>query len=219
MRTQFEAILLRDEPPVRERLLEALDRDFPEWTHSLASAMERFDAWLRGALTREMAELSAQHRNEFLEPAGRACQRLSQSLQDFRNRLAEQTLATLGVALRTTQVDLPRQDPQPPDIHSGHIFDRNWELLSPVLPMSVFKGVVKRHFQRRLADEVTTNLSRLAAQWEEITSATLRRLETDSIQRLDTFLATVEQLLAASGGGAAGIRADLDRLDALTIKI
>jgi len=53
-------------------------------------------------LAGEMAELSKRHRSDFVEPVHRVNRLLSQSLQDFRNRLSERTLEALGVPLRTT---------------------------------------------------------------------------------------------------------------------
>jgi GTP-binding protein EngB required for normal cell division len=211
-RATFEDLLRRDEAPVRQRLLDDLEREFPAWTRSLSVAMERFDKWLRAGVTREMAALSWQHRGGFLEPARRAGRQLSQCLQDFRNRLAKQTLETLGVPLRTTQVELAAQDLRSPDIRVGRIFDHNWELLSAAAPMSMLKGAVKRHFERRVADVVFMNLSRLASQWDEVVGAALLALEKDSIERLDTLIATIEKLIASAGQEAPRIREDLNRL-------
>ena len=218
-RTAFEELLRRDEEPVRQRLLDGLEREFPAWTRSLSVAMERFDEWLRAGVTREMAALSRQHRGEFLEPARRASRQLSQSLQDFRNRLAKQSLEALGVPFETTQVELATQDPRSPDIRVGRIFDHNWELLSVAAPMSLLQGALKRHFERRVADVVFMNLSRLASQWEEAVGAALLILEKDSIKRLDTLIATIEKLIASAGQDAPRIREDLHRLDAVTIGV
>jgi len=180
--------------------------------------MEEFDRWLSAELTSAMADLSRRHRPRFLEPSRTACRQFSQSLQDFRNRLAQQTLETLGVALRTTQVELQAPDPPAPDIRVGHIFDRNWELLSPLLPMVIIQSVVKNHFRRLVAHAVDTNLSRLAAQWEDLTGAAVGRLEAGAAQRLDTLLTTVERLMAAALDDAGRIREDLRRLEALTME-
>jgi GTP-binding protein EngB required for normal cell division/two-component sensor histidine kinase len=211
-RAAFEEMLRPDESPVRQRLLDGLDREFPAWTRSLGFAMERFDEWLRAGVAREIAALSSRHRDEFLEPARRAGRQLAQSLQDFRNRLAKQTLEALGVPFETTQIELTTQDPRSPDIRVGRIFDHNWELLSMALPMSLLQGAVKRHFEHRVADIVFMNLSRLAAQWEEVTGAALLALEKDSIARLDTLAATIEKLIASAGEDAPRIREDLNRI-------
>ncbi len=211
-RAAFEEMLRPDESPVRQRLLDGLDREFPAWTRSLGFAMERFDEWLRAGVTREMAALSNRHRDEFLKPARRAGRQLSQSLQDFRNRLAKQTLDALGVPFETTQIELTTQEPRSPDIRVGRIFDHNWELLSAAAPMSLLQGAVKRHFARRVAEVVFMNLSRLASQWEEVTGAALLALEKDSIARLDTLVGTLEKLIASAGEDAPRIREDLKRL-------
>jgi GTP-binding protein EngB required for normal cell division len=211
-RATFEEILRQYEAPVRQGLLDELEREFPAWTRSLSAAMERFEEWLRAGVTREMAALSRQHRGEFLEPAQRARRQLFQALQDFRNRLAKQTLDALGVPLETTQVDLTTEDPRAPDVRVGRIFDHNWELLSPVAPMSLLQGAVKRHFKRRVADVVFMNLSRLASQWEEVVGSALVVLEKDSIERIDTLIATIETLIASAGQDGPRIREDLERL-------
>jgi GTP-binding protein EngB required for normal cell division len=216
-RARFEEILRGDEAPVRQRLLDDLEREFPAWTGSLSVAMERFDEWLGASVTREMAALSQGHRGEFLEPARRAGRQLSQSLQDFRNRLAKQSLEALGMPLETTQVELAIQYPRSPDIRVGRIFDHNWELLSAAAPMSLLQGAVKRHFERRVADAVFMNLSRLASQWDETVGAALLVLEKDSIERFDTLIATIEKLIASAGQDAPRIREDLNRLDALAV--
>ena len=101
--------------------------------------------------------------------------------------------------LRTTQIDLRTEDPRSPDVRVGKIFDRNWELLSFLVPMVLVQGVVKKHFERKTADVVFTNLSRLASQWEGIVTGTLSALEKESMRRLDGLVATIERLIASAG--------------------
>ncbi|MGA2588824.1 MAG: dynamin family protein [Bryobacteraceae bacterium] len=212
-RAAFEDLLRKDEEPVRERLLEELQREFPSWTRSLGAAMDRFDDWLRASITLQMAELSEQHRDAFLEPARRVGRQLSQSLQDFRNRVSDRTLEVLEAPLRTTQMEMHAENPRSPDIRIGKIFDHNWELLSFVAPMSLLQGAVKRHFERKVADVVFMNLSRLASQWEEIVNASLVALEKDSIRQFDCLVVTIEKLIASAGQEAPRIREDLNRLE------
>ncbi len=214
-RTAFEEILRKDEAAVRQRLLADLDQAFPAWTRSLKTAMDSFEGWLHKALTWEMAACSMQHRGEFLEPARSVGRQLSQSLQDFRNRLSERTLAVLGVPLRTMQMELQTNDPRSPDVRVGKIFDHNWELLSFAAPMALWKGVIRKHFERAVADVVSMNLSRVASQWEEVVNAALLLLEKDATGRLDSLIVTIDKLLESAGQQAPGIRADLDRIESL----
>ena len=214
-RSAFEDLLRPGETPLRRKLQAELAGRFPSWTRSLSVATAKFDGWMGAALTTEMAELSRRHRHEFVEPVRRAGRQLSQALQDFRNRLSERTLETLGVPLRTTEMELRPEDPASPDVRVGRVFDHNWELLSWLIPMALVKGAVRRHYHRKVEDLVFTNLSRLASQWEEIANGALRTLEKESIRRLDGLIATVEKLLASAGRQAPRIRQDLDRLEEL----
>jgi len=214
-RSSFETLLRPDELPVRNKLQESLDHEFPAWTRSLRVVTEKFDDWLRGVLTSDMAELSKQHRSEFVEPVRRVSRQLSQSLQDFRNRLSERMLETLGVPLRTTEMELQTEDPKSPDVRVGRIFDHNWELLSWLIPMALVRRAVLKHYHRTVEELVFANLSRLASQWEDIVNAALLALEKESMRRLDGLIGTIGKLIASAGQQAPLIREDIQRLDEL----
>jgi hypothetical protein len=57
---------------------------------------------------------------------------------------------------------------------------RERAVFSIAIPISLVKGIVKRHFQRKVADVVFMNLSRLASQWEQVVNASLLELEKES---------------------------------------
>ena len=215
IRATFENSLRNDEGEIQRRLHAALDREYPAWTRSLGLAAEKFEEWIGAALVREMSELSRKHQREFIEPVRRVSRQLSQSLQDFRNRLSERTLETLGVPLRTTEMELHPADPRSPDVRVGKIFDRNWELLSWLIPMTLVKGAVLKHFHRKVDHLVFTNISRLASQWEEIIVAGLLTLEKEAARRLEGLIGTIEKLIASAGQKAPQIREDLEKLEAL----
>jgi GTP-binding protein EngB required for normal cell division len=215
LRSRFEALLQPEEGPVRSRLLAAFEPQFPAWTRSLRFALEQFERWLDAALTGEMTGLSARRREDFIEPVHHAARQLAQSLQDFRNRVSERTLETLGVPLKTTEIEFRLDSPQSPDVRVGRIFDHNWELLSAVVPMPLVKGTVRRHFEGKIADATVTNLSRLVTQWAELVAGSLAALRKEAEHRLDDLVATLERLMAAAGEEAPAIRAGLRRLEAL----
>ncbi len=168
---------------------------------------------------REMAALSAKHRADFTEPLRRVSRRLSQELQDFRNRLSERTLEALGVTLRTTEMGLEPESLLATHVRVGRIFDHNWELISFLVPMRLVHRAVRNHFRRRAADAVFVNLSRLAAHWEDIINAQLSTLEREALRRLDDLVASIEKLVAAAAAEAPRIRADLERLNAIRAEL
>lgn len=215
MRSTFETLLRNDELPVRRKLQASLDREFPTWTRSLAVALKRFDDWLGAALTCEMAELSSKHHGEFVYPVRQVSRQLSQFLQDFRNRLSDRMLETLGAPLRTTEVALQTADPKSPDVRVGKIFDRNWELLSWLIPMSLVQSIVMKHYQAKVEEVVFTNISRLVAQWQDIVNASLLALEKESVRRLDGLIETIEKLIASAGQQAPQIREDIRLVEGL----
>lgn len=103
-------------------------------------------------------------------------------------------------------------EPHTPDIYIGRVFDRNWELLSPVLPMSMIAPLVQRHFERTLSWVIEKNLSRLATQWDESIRGAMAELLSEAYRRIDELVATVGHLLSSVSHDAPRIRDDLDRL-------
>jgi len=144
---------------------------------------------------------------------------LSQSLQDFRNRISEAALAALGVPLRTTEVEFDIQSPQVPDIRIGKIFDRNWELISLFLPMFAVKGILEAHFRRKIYDTVFKNLSRLAFQWEDLVNAGLFQMEKEAFLRLNNLVSTVEHLLTPGLQQTPNIEQDLAKINAALLSL
>jgi len=213
-REQFARVLEAHEREIDARLLEEFKQKYPAWTKSLSVAAREFAAWLEPAITEEMTRLSAGHRNDFLEPLHKVGRQLSQSLQDFRNRISERTIEALGVPLRTTEVEIEAKDPRSPDIRIGRLFDREWELISFAIPMSLVKGIVRRHFRRKIADTVFKNLSRLASQWEKSVNTALYAMDKEAAGRLEDLIGSIVRLLAAAGRETPQIRDDLSRIDA-----
>jgi len=197
---------------LKTRLTEALESEFPHWTRSLDFALKSFEAWVGHSLAEELAAISAKHRVEFLAPLDRIKKQVLRSLQGFRDQLSERALRAFGVPLRTTEVEIKPQEPSDPDIRVGHVFDRSWELGSPVAPMSLVKGIVRRHFRRRVPDMVEINLSRVATQWEQSINSALLQLYTEAERRVVELVHTVERLLASSSDRIPQIQDDIRRI-------
>jgi len=195
------------------RLRDALEAAFPHWTKSVKDALEAFNAWLRRTLTRELDVISQSERAAMLLSVKDLEEQLSRILQECRDQLAEKTQRAYGIRLHTTEVGIALAEPKEPDVHIGKIFDRNWETLSPIIPMFLVKWLVKRHFASKVPYMVEKNLSRLASQWTESVNAALTQIEREAERRLDELIATVERLASTGGAEAPQIRTDLERID------
>ena len=195
-------------------LLEGFESEFPKWTRSLATMLTSFEAWLASALRDELTVLSLRERNSFLLPLHKVQKQALHALQKFRDRLSDGAMRAFGVPLRTTETEIDVVDPQTPDIRIGRVFDRNWELLSPILPVWTIQAAVHRHFAGTLSYLLYQNLSRLSAQWEESVNSALWGVEKEARRRLDELIDTVERLVESGGNERAPqLREDLDRLE------
>jgi GTP-binding protein EngB required for normal cell division len=190
-----------------------LKKEFPSWTKNLAFALEHFEQWLRDTLSRELMRTSSVERNALVAPLDNLKQQIFRSLQNFRDRLSERTESAFGVALRTTESEIEVEEPQTPDIFIGKVFDRNWELLSAIIPMSLVKPLIWRHFRSRLPSKIEMNLSRVTSQWDENIRAAMMQILKEAQRRLDELVETVERLITTSSDEAPIIRADIERLD------
>lgn len=196
-----------------ERKLQAeLGSTFPKWTSSFAFALNSYENWLAQVLAEELAAISSGERKNLLAPLDKVKRQMFRSLQDFRDRLSDQSMRAFGVPLRTTEPDIQIHEPHTPDIYIGRIFDRNWELLSTILPMSIIGTLVHRHFSRTLFWMIEKNLSRLATQWDESIRGAMAELLSEAHRRIDELVGTIGNLLSASNDEAPRIREDLTRL-------
>ncbi|MGO9231230.1 MAG: dynamin family protein [Bryobacteraceae bacterium] len=194
-------------------LLEAFEGEFPKWTKSLGTMLSSFEGWLAGALRDELAVLSVRERSSFLAPLHKVRKQAFRALQQFRDRMSDRTMRAFGVPLRTTETEIHVVEPSTPDIRIGRVFDRNWELLSPILPAWMIRAVVRRHFARTISYLVYQNLSRLSTQWEESINGALWGVEHEARRRLEELMGTVERLVESAGNEKAQqLRADLERI-------
>lgn len=195
-------------------LLAIFESQFPKWTTSLATMLSSFEDWLASALRDEISAVSIRERSFFLGPLHKTRKRAHGALQQFRDRLSDSTLRAFGVPLHTTETEIHVAEPATPDIRVGRVFDRNWELLSPILPVWAIKAAVRRHFARTVSYLIYENLSRFAAQWEESINGALWDVEKEAHRRLDELLGTVERLVENSGEERVPqLRTDLERLE------
>lgn len=198
---------------LEERLSSELLKQFPTWTRSLGFALESFEHWLKDSLTKELIDISIRERADLLAPLDKLKYQIFRSLQNFRDRLSDQTYRAFGVPLRTSESEIVIEEPRTPDIYIGKIFDRNWELLSPIAPMSLFKPLVRRHFAGDVPFMIEKNLSRLATQWDESIRAAMMQILKEAIRRLDELINAVERLISTTGDEAPKLRTDIERVN------
>jgi len=201
--------------PLEKKLEQSLEEKQGGWRGSLAKELAAFEGWLRGALREELAAVSVAEQGAFRAPLREVERQCRANLQAFRDELSEKVQRVFGVPLRTTESELEVEGPRSPDVSVGKIFDHNWELISWLIPMPVFRPVVQTHFRERIAAEVYKNLSRLTTQWEELVHAAIAATCAEALHRFDQLTDTVERLLTSGDRErAAAIRPLLQQISA-----
>jgi GTP-binding protein EngB required for normal cell division len=213
-RSMVSLQLEKHQHELESALLDTFESEFLKWNRSLATMLSSFEVWLASALRDELTVLSIRERSSFLAPLYKVQKQAFRALQQFRDRLSDRTLHAFGVPLRTTETEINFVEPRTPDIRVGRVFDRSWDLLSPILPVWLIRAAVHRHFARTISYVVYTNLSRLSTQWEESINSALWDVEKESRRRLEELLGTVERLVEGSSNERAPqLRVDLERLE------
>lgn len=211
-RNQIEKVLAPQEHRVTTGVASALENEYVNWRMPFGRLLETFESWISKALIAQLTAISSTHQIHFLVPARETQRQFTQVLQAFRDRLSERTLELFGVPLRTTEPDIEMQPPKAPDVKIGRVFDHNWELLSPLIPMMLVRGAVKRRILRRVSEETFKNLSRLTSQWADVISATILQMRREAEHRLEQFVSTVARLTTPSEDRIANIETDLQHL-------
>ncbi len=200
---------------LEKKLEQSLGEKLPGWRGSLGKELAAFESWLRETLREELARVSDAEQGAFLLPLRDLERQCRANLQSFRDELSEKVQRVFSVPLRTTESELEVEAPRSPDVSVGKIFDHNWELISWLIPMPIFRGVVETHFGEKTAGEVYKNLSRLTTQWEERINGAIVATAEQAGQRFDQLTLTVQRLLSSGDQErAAAIRPLLEQINA-----
>lgn len=185
-------------PQLQRELTEKLDGIFPQWREGFGRTLQEFEQWLRSELKERLNEVLTGGAGIARLPLEEFARQCESSLQLFRDQVSETVMRVFGTPLRTTESVIELEAPQSPDISVGRIFDRNWELLSVLIPMWIFRPLIERHFRDKVAHEVYKNLSRLTSQWEAAINDAISKTEQEAKRKMDDLVFTVRGLLANS---------------------
>ena len=200
---------------VAARLRAGLDARMPGWRGNLARTTRDFREWLETAMAEEMARLS-----EHGEPAlagflVKARSSVHRTVRAFQERLAKEIEKALGIAFAGARFDAPISPPERPDVRLGKTFDSHVDLLWFLVPMALFRPVIRRHFLKQIPWEAEKNLSRLSGQWADAVNASIQSLARQAVDFIRDETATVARLVSEAGDRRAEIAEALAALDAL----
>jgi GTP-binding protein EngB required for normal cell division len=191
------------------------------WKGHLGRVAREFEGWLADAMMEEMGAVSLRGEGHLAGFLFRAQASVERSVRAFADRLAGEIERALGIRFEGARFDPQVEEPAHPDVRLSPTFDTHFELLWFLIPMPVFRPLVRRHFLRRIPWEVEKNLSRVAAQWADAVGASIDGIFRDATAFLEREIATIAGLIgeADAGNRLEEIRAALAELAALESEV
>ena len=206
--------LLRLKPrqeALQEQITTGLQAEFSHWPSRLPPLLGVWREWLQTFLTRELTEISHAEKALFLEPLQRVEQHLMRTLQALQHRLAGHVQAALGVTLAPHDIVLEVPEPSAPPIDIGYL-DAAFSLISPFIPMNLFRPAIERSLLRKSRWETEKNLSRLASNWRDRVAKGISELTRQAEQQALDELAALEHTLKQSASNAPELKQAIDEL-------
>jgi GTP-binding protein EngB required for normal cell division len=197
---------------IRTDLLTQFDRNWPGWRTNLWDLTRLFEQWLRDALADRLADLAAEERTRLLEPLKEAENGLACIGKGFLSGLAERVSRTMGTSITPQEHVLKITEPEAPDVSVGRVFDTPWEILWFIIPVPIFRPIIRRHFRRQINWEAEKHLARLAAQWSERINKTIERAAADEESYAQGQITTFHAMLSETDLRMPAIQRALDRL-------
>jgi small GTP-binding protein len=200
-------------PALGDRLKRELATELPKWKGNLWKFSRAYERWLRESITRAAREISQQEGSLFCVPLQKAQATLSRAARGFRDRLAGNISDALNIRFTVEPFDIEAKRPAAPQIGISNLFMFNLDLFWFVIPMSLFRPLVERHFFGRIAWEVEKNLSRLASQWTAGINSAILQMQREAERSVRDQISTVESLLSRTQSEAEGIKASLSEIE------
>jgi hypothetical protein len=197
---------------LQEQITTGLQTQFSQWPSRLPPLLRVWREWLQGILNRELTEISSMEKATFLEPLKRVERHLMRTLQALQHRLAGHVQAALGVTLAPHDIILEVPEPAAPPIDIGYV-DAAFSLISPLIPMSLFRPVIERSLLRKSRWETEKNLSRLASNWRDRVAKGISELTRQAEQQALDELAALEHTLKQGASKAPELKQAIDELE------
>ncbi|MDD5232831.1 MAG: dynamin family protein [Syntrophales bacterium] len=200
--------------PLKTKIMNQLTREIEEWDGNLWRLTRKYEDWVAETMTEEMRQVSRTEHRHFFGTLKKAHAGFDRSLEAFRNHLGGNVKKVLGKELSYSEFNLEVAEPSQPDIRTPVCFDIHLDLIWFLIPMFIFRPLFERNFLSKLPREIETNLSRLAAQWEDTINRMIEQMRKQAVRYVGDELATIEGLLSNAQGRTDEIMRDMDELRA-----
>jgi len=179
---------------------------------NLGKVTAEFREWLATVFQELMLRLSPTVETEIGPYCREAESSLTRSVQGFQARLDQAVQKALGTSYGGARFEVALPRPERPDIKVDRAFESHVDLLWFLVPMTLARPLVIRHFRSKIPWETEKNLLRLASQWAEAAAACLDALGKEARAFLASELSTLSNLAATTRDGF-DYQAELRRIE------
>jgi GTP-binding protein EngB required for normal cell division len=206
------ARLAKEQSSLQHQATIKLSKEFAEWNFRLPRLLNAWRDWLGDFLNRELSDLSRNQQSVFCEPLHKARAHLTRTLRAFHDRLADHVKSAFGLTLEPHEFAFEVREPAAPPVHVAFAFDAAFTTIGPLIPMSVFRGVIEGQLLRKARYEVIKNISRLAADWRDRVAKAITDLTHEAEKQAMAELTALERMLAQTASKAPELKNSLDEL-------
>jgi len=204
----------------RQHILAHLKKDLhqnmKQWKGNLLKTTHDFEKWIKISLAKEQEFLFFEGGEVLLSYISKAQSSFTRIVRAFQDRLSQHIEKALRTSFTGAHFQPTIAPPTKPDIRISKVFDMNVDLLWFLIPMSIFRPLIYRHFMKMLPWEVEKNLYRLSAQWAEAINNSIENLARQSQDFIEKELATLDRLLASTDEHMTQIQSALCELESLS---
>jgi len=207
-------VFLKHRGQLTTRLSNELRTTMRQWRGNLAKTTEAFQGWAQETVRSTLVPLSNEEGSRLVAQQLAAAEgSFSRFVRAFQDRLAGGVQKSLGINFIGATFEATVRQPLRPNVNIGRVFDTPFDLLWFIIPMWLFRPLVRRHFLNRLPWEVEKNLHRLAGQWSDAITGTVDDMATQAQDFIQEELDTIEALVAKAQDQQPAIAEAIDLLD------
>ncbi len=178
------------------KLSNDLSGKFDTWKGNLAQITRQYEEWIRETMISAIKEVEMQEWENISAHSREAHHHFNLYLTNFRERLNRNIKKVLGIDMPSGEINIEASPIESPRIHISRTFDSHIDMLWFLIPMSVFRKAVKRHFLKEVPFETEKNSYRLISQLNDTINKVVDEIQHHALNyvehELESLSTTIE---------------------------
>ena len=163
-RDLLKEILLKNHAgPLTEKLTDNFMQEYETWRGNLAKVTQQYEQWIRSTMVSAIKKVEMEEWESISAHPSEARLHFNNYLRHFKERLNQNIKKVLNIDMPPGEIEIVTAPLPSPSIHISRTFDSHIDMLWFLVPMPVFKKMIKKHFLNEIPKEVEKNSYRLIA--------------------------------------------------------